>query len=35
MGECWIPTNIRMRSSEIKTYSEKLGRLVEEFKDLK
>lgn len=35
MGECWIPTNISLRSSEIKTFSERLDRLVGEFTDLK
>jgi hypothetical protein len=35
MGECWIPTNINMRNSEIKTFSEKLDRIVTEFIDLK
>ena len=35
MGECWLPTNISLRSSEIKAYSERLDRLVGEFNDLK
>ena len=33
MGDCQIPTHIKLRSTELNRFSEKFGRITGEFKD--